>query len=93
MSDLGETFAALREDSRAKRANNRVSSAELLRKAGVDFESRNAGAHLIVSSARVVVDFWPGTGLWIERGRARRGRGVRKLIKFVCDSWTKGAPR
>ncbi len=93
MSDLGDTFNALREDSKAKRANNRASSAELLRKAGIAFESRNGGAHLIVSDARVIVDFWPGTGLWISRGGTRRGRGVRKLIRFVIDSRKKGGAR
>jgi hypothetical protein len=73
----------MKERSKAKRANNREQSAELLRAAGVPFESKNSGAHLIVDGR---FDFWPGTGLWIERdgrGERKRNRGIRNLLKRV----------
>lgn len=58
----------------------REDSARLLREAGIPFESRNAGAHLIVAGR---YDFWPGTGLWMCRGDHSKRRGVRKLIQRV----------
>ena len=76
-SDMGEMFTALRKVRQEKRAQNRESSAEILRAAGIPFESKNSGAHLIVAGR---YDFWPGTGLWVARGERTKHRGVRKLI-------------
>jgi hypothetical protein len=61
-----------------KTARNREWSAAYLRRLGIKFEEKNKGAHLIVSHAAKIVDFWPGTGLWIFRNGSR-GRGVRNL--------------
>ncbi len=70
----------LKEQSQKKRANNRESSAELLKTAGIPFVSKNDGAHLIVDER---CDFWPGTGLWMVRGSGRKNRGVQNLIGFL----------
>lgn len=85
MSELGEAFEGWRAMKQAKRASNREQSAALLRRAGVIFDTKNDGAHLVVTAGPLTVDFWPGTGLWIVRGLKiqRRRRGVRKLIDFV----------
>lgn len=83
MSDAIDFYNDLKQIKAEKRAANRSASAILLERAGVIFESKNAGAHLIVQAGRVAVDFWPGTGLWIARGSSDRRRGVRKLIAFV----------
>ncbi len=72
-----------REGSQRRRANNREGSAEMLTGAGIAFETKNAGAHLIVRHAGRVVDFWPGTGKWIERGTGLDKRGVRPLISHL----------
>lgn len=58
-----------------------------LEAAGIQFESKNGGAHLVVSAAGLVVDFWPGTGLWVVRGTNERRRGVRHLIKRLGGQW------
>lgn len=72
---------AMQEASRQRRASNRDNSAALLRANGVQFDSKNGGAHLIVhGGAGRVFDFWPGTGLWIERGKKQRYRGVHSLL-------------
>lgn len=72
-----------REESKAKRAANRKSSPDILKAAGYLFESKNDGAHLVVwNPSGASVDFWPGTGLWSARD-GKRGRGVRKLIKYL----------
>lgn len=87
MSDMGEDFRAMREHGQQRRAANREDSPALLRQHGVTFDSRNNGAHLIVKHAGKTVDFWPGTGKWIDRfapsGRAPNGRGVFKLLKHL----------
>ena len=77
---LSSTFAAMKQASQEKRAGNRDFSARLLAEAGVKFESKNGGAHLVVEGR---FDFWPGTGLWIERGKGDRRRGVRRLIEVI----------
>ena len=83
MSDMGDDFNALRKERQEKRADNRDQSAAVLTRAGVLFESKNLGTHLIVEAGARTVDFWPGTGLWIVRGVPDKRRGVRKLIEYV----------
>jgi len=80
MGDMGDLFNDWRKVKQEKRSANRQSSAEMLRGAGIAFEERNGGAHLIVEGR---VDFWPGTGLWIQRGTNSKQRGVQALIRFI----------
>lgn len=82
MSDIGEVYEALREESAAKRASNRQSSTALLRARGIPHTVKNGGAHVIVGEP-AFADFWPGTGLWIERSTGRKGRGVFRLLKAL----------
>lgn len=86
MGDMGDFWAdvkpALKERSRQKRAANREQSARMLSESGIQFLSRNDGAHLIVTGANgKTYDFWPGTGLWQMRGSSKQLRGVRSLIR------------
>lgn len=83
MSEIGELFSGWKELSQQKRASNRVSSAALLTSAGIPFESKNNGAHLVVQVGQAIADFWPGTGLWSIRGTGKQSRGVRKLISAL----------
>ena len=70
--------------SQERRAGNRESSPKLLEQAGVEFQSSNNGAHLIVTgSSWELIDFWPGTGKWIARETKHKGRGVFNLLKYV----------
>ena len=68
------------ERHKLKTASNRKSSAEILEARQVAFSSHNNGAHLVVEG---LADFWPGTGLWMFRKRALKGRGVLKLIHEI----------
>ena len=70
----------MRKRDQARRADNRQICASQLIEAGVRFESKNFGAHLIVRALGQTFDFWPGTGLWQQRGAAQRNRGVDSLI-------------
>ena len=73
------------EGSKRRRANNRAGSAQFLRARNFQFKSKNNGAHLVVTQGDLVVDFWPGTGLWIVRGTGVRARGVKRLMGFLRD--------
>ena len=79
-SDIAEAGRAMRAASQSKREQNRLHSPAMLTAAGIPFESRNGGAHLIVAGR---YDFWPGTGLWMARGDKAKRRGVRKLIARI----------
>lgn len=71
-------------ESSQRRARHRQSSPEMLAAAGIAFETKNAGAHLIVTHNGRTVDFWPGTGLWHLRPHdGRKRRGVRELIAYL----------
>ncbi len=79
--DLSDHYALMAERSKLKRAANRQGSAEILTARGIEFESKNGGAHLIVRHNGKVADCWPGTGRWIFRGGAPSGRGVMNLLR------------
>lgn len=85
MGDMGDYWRdvtpGMKERSQQRRADNRESSAKMLAAAGLAFEVKNDGAHLIVKANGRTVDFWPGTGLWVVRGTNERRRGVRRLIQ------------
>lgn len=82
MSEMGEIWTGVRAMRQEKRAANREASADLLLQAGVPHQSNNGGAHLIVRPVNgPLIDFWPGTGLWIQRGTPKKHRGVQSLIK------------
>lgn len=88
MSEMGEVWNDVRAMRQEKRAANREASADLLLQAGIPHQSSNGGAHLIVCPAvGQLIDFWPGTGLWIQRGNPKKHRGVQSLIKH-CKKGT-----
>jgi hypothetical protein len=84
--DVGEVWLAVKGAQQEKRAANREASPQLLTDAGIPFEAKNGGAHLIVG-AGLAWDFWPGTGLWRRRGPVKgnraEGYGVRRLIERI----------
>lgn len=74
-----------------RRASNRHNSPQILTAHGIDFETKNAGAHLIVRLGDLVVDFWPGTGKYITRGaNSKTGRGVFNLLKLRASTAQQG---
>lgn len=75
-----EMWREVKKRGQEKRANNRDRSTEILVLAGIPFVSKNNGAHLIVAER---FDFWPGTGLWMERGKAQKHRGIRSLVARI----------
>jgi hypothetical protein len=83
MGDMGEVFRDMTQHSKDKRAHNRMTSREWLVARKIPFESSNNGAHLIVEGPTGKIDFWPGTGKWIDRSDGKAKRGVRKLVKHI----------
>jgi hypothetical protein len=63
-----------------KRKSNTINSTDLLIKFGIPFESKNYGAHLVVDCN---IDFWPSTGLFINRKTKKKGRGISNLLKLL----------
>ena len=82
MGDMGEMYNDMKKESQKRRAGHREASPEFLQKAGIPFEKKNNGAHLIVEGCDCFIDFWPGTGKWIARN-GKRGFGVKNLIRYV----------
>lgn len=80
--DVGEDFKAWHKHKQAKRASNREVAVQVLFENDIPFESKNGGAHLIVTGKDGLVDFWPGTGKFIVRG-GKTGRGVFTLLKLL----------
>lgn len=86
MSDMIDTFKALQERGKARRAKNRDQSPDLLRQHGIAFTDHNLGAHLIVEGPQGYIDFWPGTGRWNDRTTRKKGFGVGNLIAHIKDT-------
>jgi len=83
MGDIGDDFRALQAIRKKKKSDNKISSTDLLIKNNICFDSKNNGAHLVVSHKNKIADFWPSTGKWIVRGNSQYQRGVFKLITEI----------
>ena len=83
MGDMGDDFRALKQHNKAKRAKNTKSSTEVLAENRIEFESKNFGAHLIVSSHKGLIDFWPSTGKFKLRSADKYQYGIKNLLQ-VC---------
>jgi hypothetical protein len=77
-----EFWRGRRHRSQQIRAEKRDSAPALLHREKLSFAVRNEGTHYIVAGKHGSVDFWPGTGLWIDRATNQRGRGIRELARF-----------
>lgn len=74
----------LKQESKERRRSSRERSACMLQSLGVEFESKNDGAHLIVTHNGLTIDFWPGTGKFIPRKRnPKHGRGVFQMLAVL----------
>ena len=68
-----------------RRAATRRNADRLLASAGIRFDSKNFGAHLIVyvRDGRVL-NFWPGTSKWAVQGEKEIQHGGTKRIIGIC---------
>ena len=84
MGDMGEAFRELTKARKEKRNFNLKRSTQLLECLNIPFVKHNAGFHLVVSYGGKVVDFYPSTGLWVDRENKNiKRRGVRGLLVYI----------
>jgi len=88
MGDMGDLYNSVRLDSKNRRAAHRKNAPHLLIKYKINFTSKNNGAHLIIQKDEFlnIIDFWPGTGKWIDRETHKASRGIKNLINFIKES-------
>lgn len=60
----------------------RFTAKQCLENNNVEFEVKNNGCHLIVSTDIGLVDFWPGTELFEIRATKERDYGLDNLVKL-----------
>ena len=77
-----ETWRAYKKMKQEERRGRRGGAPERLTTAGILFEVKNSGAHVIVKAGVGKIDFWPGTTKWIDRNGGR-GYGIDNLIGRV----------
>lgn len=78
-----EIWRALKLQDQERRAANRETGPLILAEHGVEFVSKNNGAHLIIGKP-AVVNFWPGTQRWTAvRNSSVNGRGAKGLIDWL----------
>ena len=82
MSDTVETYKAMHEHNKQVREQRRMKAPGALTCRGIEFESKNEGAHLIVKGPKGLIDYWPGTGRWIDR-TGGKGFGFKGLIAHI----------
>jgi len=82
INEINEMWREHKRDRQDKKENNRASSTKMLLKKGIAFSQVNGGMHLIVNGKDGVIDFWPSTGKFIPRYKARSGRGIKNLLKL-----------
>lgn len=82
MSDMGDAFKAMREDSIRKKQKNKEHCTKRLKMSSIPFVSYNDGVHLFVVDT---FDYWPSTGLFKHRKSGKSGRGIMNLIKIIKE--------
>jgi hypothetical protein len=76
MADLGELFQKHRKARQDKRAENHQRSVELLESSGIEYQKLSDYHYLVAGT----YDYWPSTGLFVNRSTKKRGRGIFKII-------------
>jgi len=80
MSDVGDMWKEYKQCMKLKKQSNLDYSVSLLDELGIEYTSGNYNIHMIVAHGGKVVNFWPTTGKFIERGSNTSGRGVHNLV-------------
>lgn len=76
MSEIGETFKTLHKIRQERKWENHAKSLNILKEKNI--------RHKILSDTHIRIedsyDFWPTTGLFINRKTKQRGRGIFNLL-------------
>jgi hypothetical protein len=77
---LEDTMSGITPGRRAQHEK----AARQLADAGIKFEVRNDGAHLLIEHQGIRVEFWPGSGAW-RTASGYSAAGTRELVQFLTD--------
>lgn len=75
MSDLGDTFKAMREDGKKRKLQNHCRALEALRAHHIPIKILGPHHYRVGR-----FDFWPSTGKYLNRETKKYGRGLMNLI-------------
>lgn len=78
-----ESWRKYRQDKANKRIKNLEYSTNLLKEKGIQFESHNFGKQLVILCVDPKIDFYPSTGLWVERTTRYMNRGILSLLAYI----------
>ena len=76
MSDLGDTYSAMREHNKQKKVQNLKSTTEILDEAEIEYTVLSEHHYRIGE-----FELWPSTGKWVHRKSNKYGRGIFNLLK------------
>lgn len=79
-SEMGEYWRDVNGFRQNKRRGNMLASTDILSRSGIPFSTHNGGVHLVVAERW---DYWPSTGLFIDRQTKKSGRGIFNLLRIV----------
>lgn len=80
MNETTELYKELKEEKREKKLSNLEHSTKAVEASGIPFQRKNE-FHIIIEG----YDFWPSTGLFINRKTQKRDRGVYRLLKILKE--------
>jgi hypothetical protein len=69
--------------SRMRRKRNSACADLLLNMYSVNYDAKAGSTHLVIRHSDRVIDFWPGTGTWIDRANGVQRRGVFNLLRYI----------
>ncbi len=82
MGDMGDIWKDVNEHRKQKKSDNISSSIEELSNRGVNFKTTD-GIHYIIEGINSLIDYWPSTGLFINRTTHKKGRGIFNLLRCL----------
>lgn len=84
LNEVNEAFRAYRESRKEKKAFNLRRSTEMLKYLQIQFITHNSGVHLVINHDNKIIDFYPSTGLWIDRfNKDMKRRGIKSLLSYI----------
>lgn len=85
MSDLGDTFKAIKAERKLEKARRLEATIPVLNLIGdVDFRILSPYHYRLCTDPEI--DFWPSTGKWIELGTNKKGHCMDSLLQYLKAS-------
>ena len=92
MTELAETFKAMKLHNKNKRQQNLEDNTRKLLENMIEYKSYNHGYHLVIDDK---IKFYPSTGVFIVRSTKQKGKGFNNMMKIyrelktidISDEW------